>query len=305
MPQRPSPKKLISGPADAVFASLGRTEPLSKRGFKKAESDLRRRLLEAQAIRTARFATLGVLAASVAHEINNPNSAIQFNASLLQKSFDDIVPILERESSARGAFLIGGVPVSQAIEGLPRMLQGLVRNSQRIQNIVANLKHMARHDQGEYNQRVDLGKILHSAYSILQHQIQKQTDHCDLDVPENLPPVRGNAQQLEQVFINLMLNALQSLPNRSARLRVAARSEPDGAQLRVSVLDQGNGIRDEDLQRIFDPFFTTRPDQGGTGLGLSICQRIIQNHGGTIDISSQVGAGTEVNVHLPIPANWS
>jgi len=264
-----------------------------------------RRLLEAQAIRTARFATLGVLAASVAHEINNPNSAIQFNASLLQKSFDDIVPILERESSVRGAFLIGGVPVSQAIEGLPRMLQGLVRNSQRIQSIVANLKHMARHDQGEYNQRVDLGKILHSAYSILQHQIQKHTDHCELDMPGTLPAIRGNAQQLEQVFINLMLNALQSLPNRSARLRVAARSESDGAQLRVSVLDQGNGIKDEDLQRIFDPFFTTRPDQGGTGLGLSICQRIIQNHGGTIDISSQVGIGTEVNVRLPIPANWS
>ena len=259
-----------------------------------------RRLLEAQAIRTARFATLGVLAASVAHEINNPNNAIRFNASLLQKSFDDILPILQRETADRGEFLIGGVPVAQALDGLPRMLGGLVRNSQRIQNIVANLKHMARHDQGEYDQPVDLAKVLHSAYSILQHQIQKQTDHCELDLPESLPVIRGNAQQLEQVFINLVLNALQSLPSRSARLWVTAETEPDGTHLTVSVVDQGVGIKDEDLRRIFDPFFTTRPDQGGTGLGLSICQRIIQNHGGSIELNSQFAVGTEVTVRLPL-----
>jgi PAS domain S-box-containing protein len=258
------------------------------------------RLLEAQAIRTARFATLGVLAASVAHEINNPNSAIQFNASVLRKSFDDILPILRREATERGAFLIGGVPVAQALEGIPRMLEGLLRNAQRIQTIVGNLKHMARHDQGEYNEKVDLPKVLHSAYSILQHQIQKQTDQWKLELPPSLPTLRGNVQQLEQVFINLILNALQSLPFRSARLWVTVQTEPDATHVRVSVIDQGNGIKDDDLQRIFDPFFTTRSDQGGTGLGLSICQRIIQNHGGTIEINSQSGVGTEVTVRLPV-----
>jgi signal transduction histidine kinase len=259
-----------------------------------------RRLLEAQAIRTARFATLGVLAASVAHEINNPNSAIQFNASVLRKSFDDIVPILRREAEEKRTFLLGGVPVDQAVDGLPKMLEGLLRNSQRIQNIVANLKHMARHDQGEYTQRVDLPNVLHSAYSILQHQIQKRTDHWGMDLPPFLPPLRGNAQQLEQVFINLILNALQSLPSRTARLWVTAKAEPDNAQVRVSVVDQGMGIKEEDLQSIFDPFFTTRPDQGGTGLGLSISQRIIQNHGGSIEINSQPDIGTEVTVLLPV-----
>jgi signal transduction histidine kinase len=259
-----------------------------------------RRLLEAQAIRTARFATLGVLAASVAHEINNPNSAIQFNASVLRRTFEDILPILRREAAERGAFLLGGVPVEQAIDGLPRMLEGVLRNSQRIQSIVGNLKHMARQDQGEYDQRVDLPKVLHSAYSILQHQIQKQTDHWELHLPPSLPPLRGNAQQLEQVFINLILNALQSLPFRSSRLWVTAQTEADGAQVCVSLVDQGTGIKEEDLPHLFDPFFTTRPDQGGTGLGLSICQRIIQNHGGTIDISSHPGMGTEVSVRLPV-----
>ena len=262
-----------------------------------------RRLFETQAIRTARLATLGVLSASVAHEINNPNNAIQFNASLLQKSFADIVPILQREAAARGPFLVGGVPVSQALEGLPRMLVGLARNSKRIQNIIVNLKHVARQDAGDYDQPVELGKVLQSVYSILQHEIQKHTDYCELELPESLPPIRGNAQQLEQVFINLVLNALQALPTRSARLWIAAETAPDSAQVQVSVIDQGNGIRDDDLQRIFDPFFTTRPEQGGTGLGLSISQRIIQNHGGSIEINSQLGVGTEVTVRLPVAAS--
>jgi PAS domain S-box-containing protein len=257
-----------------------------------------RRLLEAQAIRSARLATLGVLAASVAHEINNPNNAIQFNAAVLQRSIDDALPILRRESAEHGSFLIGGIPVAQAIDALPRMLAGLQRNAQRIQNIVGTLKQMARHDPGEYDDAVDLRRVLQSAYSILQHQVQQHTDHCELLLPETLPKVRGNSQQLEQVFINLLLNALQALPNRRARVWIAA--ECAAGQVRVAVVDQGNGIADDLLAKIFDPFFTTRVDQGGTGLGLSICRRIIQNHGGTIGISSVLGVGTEVLVRLAI-----
>lgn len=259
-----------------------------------------RRLLEAQAIRSARLATLGVLAASVAHEINNPNNAIQFNATLLQRSLADILPILRRERAQQEDFLIGGLPVAQVIDGLPQMLVALLRNSQRTQSIVASLKQMARHDPGEYGADVSLPKVLQSAYSILQHKIQKHTDRCELRVPETLPSVRGNAQQLEQVFINLLLNALQALPDRAARVWVEAEVGADGDRVRVAVVDQGSGIADEDLAKIFDPFFTTRTDQGGTGLGLSICRRVIQNHGGTVEIGSAHGIGTEVVVQLPI-----
>ena len=258
------------------------------------------RLIEAQAIRNARLATLGVLAAGVAHEINNPNSSIQFNASLLQKSFTDIVPILQRAADEQGAFMVGGVPVARAIEGIPRMLSGLVRSSQRIQCIVANLKHLVSQDQEDWERPVDLGNVLRSAFSMVQHEVQTHTDFCKLEVPDPPPVVRGNSQQLEQVFINLLLNALHSLPSRSSRVWVTAETEPGGGHVRISVVDQGCGIRDEDQQRIFDPFYTTRPNQGGTGLGLSIVQRIVQKHHGSIAVNSQHGVGTEVVVHLPI-----
>ena len=258
------------------------------------------RMLEAQAIRSARLATLGVLSASVAHEINNPNNAIQFNAAVLKRSFDDILPLLRRRAEEGGGVLIGGMPIARAVDGLPDMLAGLLRNSQRIQGIVASLKQMARHDPGEYAGAVDVGKVLRSAYSLLQHQVQRHTDDCEVLLPPTLPPLRGNAQQLEQVFINLLLNALQALPERSASVRVEAAVAGDGSQIEIAVIDQGRGIREADLDRIFDPFFSTRLDQGGTGLGLSICRRIVENHGGSIDIESAEGIGTEVRVRLPV-----
>lgn len=260
-------------------------------------------ILEAQAIRNARLATLGVLAASVAHEVNNPNNAIQFNGLVLQKSFADLVPILEREAAQGGNFLIGGIPVSEALDGIPKLTQGILRNTQRIQTIVAGLKHMARQDKGDYDQMLDVEKVLQSVFSILQHQIQKYTNHCHMGPRSGLPPVRGNAQQLEQVLVNLVLNALQALPNRDAQLCIGADYLPESEQVRISVVDQGVGISDENLKRIFDPFFTTRPDQGGTGLGLSISQRIVQNHGGFIELNSQVGSGTEAIVHLPVASS--
>jgi PAS domain S-box-containing protein len=258
------------------------------------------RMLEAQAIRSARLATLGVLSASVAHEINNPNNAIQFNAAVLKRCFDDILPLLRRRAAEGGGVLIGGVPIEQAIDGLPDRLAALLRNSQRIQGIVASLKQMARHDPGEYAGAVDVAKVLRSAYSLVQHQVQRYTDDCEVVLPPALPLLRGNSQQLEQVFINLLLNALQALPERSASVRIEVSVAEDRNQVEVAVVDQGCGIEESDLACIFDPFFTTRVEQGGTGLGLSICRRIVENHGGSIDIESVAGVGTEVLVRLPV-----
>jgi PAS domain S-box-containing protein len=258
------------------------------------------RSLEAQAIRSARLATLGVLGASVAHEINNPNNAIQFNAAVVKRCVEDILPLLRRHEAEGGGFLIGGMPAAQAIDGLPRMLAGMLRNSQRIQSIVAHLKGLARHDPGEYAESVELSKVLRASYSLVQHQVARHTDHWAMLLPRSAPLLRGNAPQLEQVFVNLMLNALQALPDRGASVRVDVAVEPGADAVTVAVVDQGCGIADDDLAKILDPFYSTRADQGGTGLGLSICRRIVQNHGGRIEIESVPNVGTEVVVWLPV-----
>jgi len=261
-----------------------------------------KRVLEAHAIRNARLASLGVLAASVAHEINNPNNAIQFNAAILARSWADIGKVLEQHGRDYGDFTIGGVPLNKAIKGLPRLLEGIIKGAHRIEKIVGNLKHMARPDAGDLDHAVDLMEILHTALSILQSQIQKYTDHCRLVLPESLPRVRGNGQQLEQVFINLILNALQSLPNRQAGVLITAGLEPEGEFVRVHVADEGRGMAAEVRKRVTEPFFTTRVEAGGTGLGLSICARIIQHHAGRLEIESQPGHGTKVSVLLPLAA---
>lgn len=259
-----------------------------------------KRVLEAHAIRNARLASLGVLAASVAHEINNPNNAIQFNASILARSWEDLRKVLDQHRRDYGDFTIGGVPVDRALTGLPRLVEGIVKGAQRIEKIVGNLKHMARPDAGDLDHAVDLGEVLPTALSILQSQIHRYTDHCRLELPESLPCVRGNAQQLEQVFINLILNALQALPDRSAAVLITAGLEPEGEFVRVCVADEGQGMVEEVRERVTEPFFTTRGTAGGTGLGLSICARIIQHHSGRMEIESAPGAGTRVSVLLPL-----
>jgi signal transduction histidine kinase len=259
-----------------------------------------KRMLEAHAMRNARLASLGVLAAGVAHEINNPNNAIQFNAAILTRSMGDIVKMLAQFRREHGDFTVGGVPVTQALDGLPRLLEGIEKGSRRIQGIVGNLKHMARQDDGDLDQKVDLAEVLQTALSILQSQVRKYSDDCRLEMHGSLPLVPGNAQQLEQVFINLVLNALQSLPDRSAQVRVEVALEEEGEFVQVRVRDQGCGIPEEILGQVLEPFFTTKEDQGGTGLGLSISRRIVQNHGGRVEIASTPGEGTEVVVRLPV-----
>ncbi|MBF0447290.1 MAG: CHASE domain-containing protein [Magnetococcales bacterium] len=257
-------------------------------------------VLHAQAIRNARLASLGVLAASVAHEINNPNSAIQFNNTILMRTWGDITSVLKRYSDNISQYSLGGMPADEALEAIPRLMNGINNSTQRIKKIVGNLKHMARQDKGGMDQVIHINEVLQDAISILQNQVSKYTDFCHLDPGGELPVIRGNAQQLEQVVINILLNALQSLPDRSRRVQLSAEVDGTRENILIHINDEGEGIPEETLNNISDPFFTTKEHSGGTGLGLSISNDIIRNHGGKIHFDSKVGEGTLVTVCLPI-----
>lgn len=259
--------------------------------------------LQAQAIRNARLASLGVLAASVAHEINNPNNAIQFNASVLSRIFGEALPIIRQYWEKNGDFILGGMPVGKALETMPRLATGIKNSSMRIQKIVANLKYMSQHDQGSLSKNVDLLDVLQVSISILKNQIQKYTDNFSMELADALPFVKGNDQQLEQVFINVILNALQSLPDRTSGVFVSAFPEDVEQSVSVVVRDEGEGIPEDRIGSITDPFFTTKEKSGGTGLGLSISNTIIRNHKGKIVFSSEPGAGTTVTIKLPVSSS--
>ncbi|MBF0622488.1 MAG: PAS domain S-box protein [Magnetococcales bacterium] len=258
-------------------------------------------LLQAQAIRHARLVSLGILAASVAHEINNPNNAIKFNATILTRIWNDLRPLLIRRQKEDGDFILAGLPIDEIMDVTPQFLSGIQKSSTAIKTIVKNLKRMSRHDEGVLDQTVNLLEVLQSASSILKNKIHKYTTQWHMSFVEDLPTIRGNVQQLEQVFINIILNALQSLPNQDCRVELRAFQTHKGKNIAVEVKDQGIGIPKENLDKIIHPFFSTRNSSEGTGLGLSITATIVANHHGTMTIDSEPGKGTCVTVELPIP----
>ncbi len=260
-----------------------------------------KRSLRMQAIHTSRLASIGVLAASVAHEINNPNNSLRFAASSLIRIWEDVQPVLEESQRQNGPLALAGMPLDEADETTRDLLAIIRNNSDRIKNIVAHIKRSGRKDEERLDQPVNIFESLQSAVAILQNEIVRHTDHFDL--PDfSGPPlfISGNPQQIEQVWINLFHNALQSLANRKKGVSVTCEIDGPNETIRVVVRDEGVGIPRENLNKVKRPFFTTRQNSDGVGLGLSITNTIIKEHGGRMRLDSLEGRGTTVEVILPL-----
>ncbi len=260
-----------------------------------------RKVAEETAIRNARLASLGTLAAGVAHEINNPNNAIGFSAATLTRLWQGFSPHLRAYQKENSSVEICGLGLDEALETTAELVGEVGENSRRISAIVANLKHMTRGDVGNLDRVVDIDESLRSAVALLKNVIQKQTDHFSLNQSGNLRPIKGNFQQLEQVFINLIQNALQSLPSRDKGVSITTKmSQQDNRPMvEVWVQDQGSGISGDRMDLITKPFYTTKEEQGGTGLGLSISKTILDNHNGSLTFQSTPNQGTTALVRLP------
>ncbi len=256
------------------------------------------RQLQSKAMKHSRFATMGVLAASVAHEINNPNNAIHFNANILHNICQDVLPILQEYYDVHGDYSCGGMNFSDVNQKLLDLCQQIVANSDRIKQIIYQLKRLARKEPESLQESINVAEVVSDSIAILHHQINKYTKHFIVHIAENLPLIKGHAQQLEQVFINVILNALQSLDNREKTVTVTVAFE--GNEIVVRVVDQGAGIAPEHLAKITEPFFTTKFDKEGTGLGLSISANIVLEHRGIMIFDSKLKQGTTVKIAFPI-----
>jgi signal transduction histidine kinase len=246
------------------------------------------------------MASLGTIVSGVAHEVNNPNNLIMFNAPMILSAWDDAVPVLEAYFRENGDFSLGGLPYPEMREVVPRLARGISGASLRIKGIVGNLKDFARQDGTKRHAPVRINDVVRTAVAILNHEIIKATHRFDMELGEGIPPVMGSEQQLEQVVINLLNNALQSLPSNQRGIRVSTRQAPETGEVEVCVADEGVGMTLEVMERIKEPFFSTRLDSGGLGLGVSICRSIVQAHKGTLDFVSEEGKGTRAVVRLPV-----
>jgi len=266
---------------------------------RKAAEEENRRMQETL-LQANKMAAIGTLASGIAHEINNPNNFILSNAQFLSDNWSDIDRILTSYAKENGEFFISRMCYSEAGPIISKMLKSLTEGAQRIKGIVTGLKDFSRKEKATLDQTVDVNKVIEAAVSMLQNQIKKHTDYFCCSLGRDLPPVKGNFRQLEQIVVNLTLNALESLPSRDCGVYIATTYSRFLGKIVIRVQDEGVGMS-EDVQRtIFDPFFTTKLDSGGTGLGLSICFSIVKEHNGMIICESKPGFGTTFFVRIPV-----
>jgi len=230
--------------------------------------------LEAQLTQADKMSSIGLLAAGVAHEVNTPLAVISSYAQMLAKQLTG-----DEKKSA--------------------LMEKITRQTFRASEIVNNLLNFSRTSGTEFGE-IDINKVIHDTLTLLEHQFKTSRIEVKYEFAAGLPPVQGNAGRLQQVFLNLFLNAKDAMPT-GGKLTVATLN---GAGVNVSVSDTGSGIAPEHVNRIYDPFFTTKtaPREGqsrGTGLGLSVTYGIIQEHAGKIRVESQPGAGTTFHLEFP------
>jgi len=247
-----------------------------------------------------KMASLGILVSGIAHEINNPNNFILLNVHLFSKIWKDITPILDEYYKGNGDFVIAGMLYSKAKEKIDQSLEGILIGSERIKTITKSLTEYARADSGNLNELVDTNKVVEMAILITNNLIKKSTNNFQVEYGKDIPFTKGNVQQLEQVVINLITNACQSLKDNNLGIKVITYYNSKRRRVRIKVVDEGVGIKEEDLKYIMDPFFTTKRDMGGTGLGLSVSYNIVKSHRGKLLLNSEPGKGTIAIVSLPV-----
>lgn len=231
-------------------------------------------VLEHQVIQAEKLATLGQLAAGVVHEINNPLTSISVYAEYLLKKF-------RKE---------GGDSPEVG------MLEKIVEGSERILKCIRDLVNYAKPSPARLDV-VSLNEIVERSVSFCEHIVEGAAAELHKELAFELPPLYGVADQLQQVFINLITNACHALPASGGKIWVRTLDLTNG-NLMAEVEDNGRGIAPQDLPHIFDPFFTTKRPGEGTGLGLSIVKKIIESHGGSIMVRSRLGEGTAISLTL-------
>ncbi|WP_063552990.1 histidine kinase [Burkholderia territorii] len=274
------------------------------------EKDEQRRLLRAleethvQLLQSEKLASIGQLAAGVAHEINNPIGFISANLNTLRtwvRSLLDVIAahdaaLTQLEPATRDALtaMHGAADLDYVRDEIVTLIDESIDGALRVRRIVQDLRDFSRPGSGEWSV-VDIHAGLESTLNVVHNELKYKADivreYGDVPQVECLP------SQLNQVFMNLLVNAAHAIPVRGV---ITIRTSSDGEQVSIAISDTGTGMTPDVVRRIFDPFFTTKPVGQGTGLGLSVSHGIVERHRGVIDVTSEPGRGTTFCIRLPI-----
>lgn len=260
--------------------------------------------LQAQIVQSEKMASIGQLAAGIAHELNNPVGFVHGNLDLLDGCISDLLDLLRFYDEAElpshvaaGANAIKArIGYEPAIGDLSSIISDCREGTTRVKDIVQNLRTFSRLDEAEFK-TTDIHEGIDSTIRMLSRYLSGGNINLVRDYG-HIPAIEAYSAQLNQVWMNLLVNAAQAVGNAPGEVRIA--TSASDSHVTVAVSDTGRGIEPDVLSRIFDPFFTTKPVGEGTGLGLSITFGIVERHGGRIDVRSEMNKGTTFSVILPL-----
>lgn len=270
---------VIATPIANPIANLSEDSAGGNRALVFLRDVTERRSRELQLLQAEKMSSIGVLAAGVAHEINNPMTSVAGYAEALQRRFRD-------DQSLAG---------DQRLLDFPKYLEIIVREVYRCKGIIDSLQSFSRKSDGVFG-KVDVNSIIREVLDLVRHKGRDKNIILRENLSTLLPAVQGDASALRQVFLNLILNALQSI---EAAGTITIETETADSRVVARVIDTGSGISAEVLDQIWTPFFTTKVVGQGQGLGLAVTYDIVEKHQGTIEVQSTVGEGTKFIVTLP------
>jgi signal transduction histidine kinase len=254
--------------------------------------------MEKQLIQSEKLASIGVLVSGIAHEINNPNNYISVNIPILRDYINTVIPIIDEYAQKHPDLEILHMPYAEFREDIFELLDNVQHGSRQIKSIVKDLKVFSKPDQDKAIEKIDLKPMFEKVVAFCWSKIRKTVKTFNVNIPENLPEVFIDSQLLEQILINLLINATNAFDkpfDENSRVDlVVSMDNSKEHQLIIEINDNGRGMDEKTIEKIFDPFFTTNPSQiEGTGLGMYIVHNLIEKIGGRIQVESKLGKGSK------------
>ena len=258
------------------------------------------RRIEKQLIQSEKMASLGVLVTSIAHEINNPNSFVAFNIPILEEYIETLLPFADEYAASHPDMEMFNMTYPEFRTDIIKLIKNIEHGSDRISAFVSNLREFAQFDGRKPKKWVDFKSVVDKVLSICGSNIKKNVKSFNLQIPHDFPAIFTDPNILEQVLLNLLVNASQAVDKNKSWVELnAACGENWRDHTIIEIRDNGSGMDEDTKRHIFNPFFTTKSPADGTGLGLYVCHNLIQSIGGNIEVESEPGKGSTFRVILP------
>ncbi len=253
-----------------------------------------------EVIHRQKLESLGVLVSGIAHEINNPNNFISFNLPILREYLDAMMPFIDAHAAGAPGMEWAGLPYGEYRKDLFKLLDNIQHGSERIGAIASDLRAFCRKEGELQGRLIHLPGVIEKALSLARGSLTQCALTTEVSIAEGMKDVRGYPEALEQVLVNLLINAAQAADKERSRVEIrACMSETEPQTVVIEVEDNGMGMDPEVRDQIFDPFFTTKARQEGTGLGLYVCRNLVMSMGGRIEVESTPGAGSCFRILIP------